>query len=99
MECGNSYLVLGISDIDRDNSIAEFLEGWNKTIILPADHGGLTSMESWRGSGLGDLEKTSEELEKYFLQHTKTVASAGEAASRRVTKISKNIVEGGDAWI
>ena len=46
MKCGNSYLVLGISDIDRNDSIVEFLEGWNRTIILPADHGGLTSMES-----------------------------------------------------
>ena len=46
---------------------------------------------------MGDLEKISEELEKYFLQHTKTVASTGEAATRRVTKISKNIVEGADA--
>jgi len=46
---------------------------------------------------LGDLEKISEELKKYFVQHTKTVASTGEAASRRLMKISENIVEGADA--
>jgi len=43
---------------------------------------------------LGDLEKTSEELDKYFLLHTKIVASTGEAASTRVAKISKNIIDG-----
>jgi len=46
MKCIDSYLLLGIPDIDRNNGITEVLEEWGRTIILPADGGGLASVKS-----------------------------------------------------
>jgi len=66
MKYGDSYLLLCISDIDRNDSISEVLKRGNRTIILPADDGGLTSVESRRSGGLGDLEKNQKISENIF---------------------------------
>lgn len=68
-------LLLCISDIDRNDSISEVLKRGNRTIILPADDGGLTSVESRRSGGLGDKDssqcrrsgeyESGEDLEKH----------------------------------
>lgn len=88
-----TYLLDGIASVDRDSSETKVLEAGRVSGILPANGGFLSTSESCRSGGRGDLQippsNTYSLLEPVEL--TKTLARA-EAERARMTRAEENIL-------